>query len=301
MEELQFYRTYELIIGEVGSGRGLKIIGDEKTERGLQISFSVSKNIDNKETSNDASFTLTNLAESSIDYINRPEMAIIFKCGYNGNNKLLFKGIIKEITTDTYQGGTDRQTKIKAVPMDSLTYKSTISKSFPADTTPRQIINNIIGSSEVIKKGSFNSDNLDTPFPFGYSVEGSAKSIINQLATDFDFQYRLDNDRLYISDEGGYESQNSVTKATVFSPNTGLVGVPTYASPDGKEVKDSFKKKDGVKFSALLNADVRPSSAIKLDKTKITGVFRVDSVKFSGDWRGGSWNMECMCSKVITR
>ena len=298
MEDLQFRRTYELIIGSPNSGKGLQIIGDEAASTGLQMTFKIKKHIDNKEESNTCKIDLVNLSEDSINYIQQDSMVIILKVGYNNNNKILFRGMISEVETDDGSSREDRRTTIQAVPADYLVYQPSISKTFPAKTTPRQVINFLIGQSNTITRASFNSTNIDRPFDFGYPVEGDVKSILSEMARDFDFNYRIDGQRLYVNDPNKYESPNSVQRAFVISPSSGLLGEPTFASADGKKLKDDTTRKKGVKFRSLINPLIQPGSAVSLKGSSIEGVFRVNSVEYTGDWRGNKWEALCHCSKL---
>lgn len=298
----QLKRTYELIIGQPNSGKGLQVIGDEDAGEGLQMSFRIDKHIDNKENSNESTINLFNLSEDSIKYIQQDQMSVILRVGYKGtSNRLLFQGIVSEVETDDRSSGNDRKTSLRCVPADSLVYKPSISKTFPPNTTPRQIVNFLIGQTTTIARASFNSDRIDTPFPFGYSVEGSVKSVMNELSRDFDFQWRIDGKRLYVNDPNKFQSPNSVERAFVISPDTGLLGTPSFASPDGKRVKDDTVKKSGVKFRSLINPLIIPGSAVKLEGTVINGIFRINSVEYNGDWRGNSWEATYYCSKLSGR
>lgn len=298
---IQLKRTYELILGQPNSGKGLFINGDEDANEGLQISFKISKHIDNKENSNESTIEIYNLSEDSIKYIQRDHVAVILKVGYKGTgNKLLFQGIVTEVETDDRTGG-DRRTSLRCVPADSLVYTPSISKTFPANTTPRQIINYLIGQTQSISRASFNSDNIDTPFPFGYAVEGSVKSIMSELARDFNFNWRVDGNRMFVNDPDKYQSPNSVERAFQISPSSGLLGTPSFASPDGKRVKEDENKRAGVKFRSLINPLIIPGSAVSLKDTQLEGIVRVNAVEYSGDWRGNSWEAEYYCSRLSGR
>lgn len=298
----QLKRVYELIIGDPDNNKGLRIIGNEDEDEGLEIGFSIEKNLDNKENSNNSTIDITNLSEDSIEYIQKDSLAIILKVGYRGTTlNTLFQGLISEVDTKSRDSRQDRVTSLKCVPADNLTYQSNISKTFPPDTTPRQIITYLVGQSQTITRASFNSDNIDNPFPFGYSIEGSVKSVLNELARDFDFTYRIDGKRLSISDNNKYQSPNSAQKAVKLTPTTGLLGVPTYSTDDGKKVDNAADKKKGVKFRALINPLIQPGSAVSLEGSAIEGIFRVNSAKYTGNWRGNRWEVECFCSKLSGR
>lgn len=294
----QFKRTYELLIGDVNGGSGLSLTGNEDENEGLQLAFRIRKNIDNKEQSNTCDIQLTNLSDASINTIRKRNLAVILKVGYNGNNKVLFSGMTSEVDTDE-GSSSDRVTSVKCVPADGLYYAPTISRTFPAGTTPREIISFLIGQSTALSRASFNSDNIDKKFPFGYPVEGSVQEIMNELSRDFDFNYRIDGSRIYVNDPNRYQSPSSVERAFVVSPNTGLIGVPTFATADGKKNEKDKTAKEGVKFKALLNPLLQPGQAVKIDDTTITGIFRINTASYSGDWRGNNWEVTCQCSKII--
>lgn len=301
MENRQFNRTYELILGKPESSKGLRILGDEAEGTGLQLQFTVKKNIDNKEKSNTCEIKLTNLSEDSIKYIHKKNSAVILKVGYANNNKILFSGMTTEIITDDKLRGSDRVTTLRCIPANSQVYSPTLSKTFPANTTPRTIINYLIGQSTALAKSSFNSTNIDKPFPFGYPIEGSIKQILNELARDFDFHYRIDGNRVYVNDVGSYQSPNSVERAFVISPGTGLIGAATKSTSDGKKLDSDSDNHNGVKFKAQMNALLQPGQAVKIQDTAVSGTYRVNTAEFSGDWRSGDWDVTCHCSKITAR
>jgi len=302
MENIQqFKRTYQLVIGDYRNNRGLLIEGDEDRDEGLNLKFDIKKHLNNAEESNEASIELYNLSEDSINYIQRPDISIFLSVGYGGDNKLLFQGIVKEVETKDNMGRQDRKTTLRCVPGSSLVYEPSISRTFPPNTSPRQIINFLIGQSPTIAKASFNSDSVDEKFPFGYSIQGTPKEILNDLSGDYGFTYRLDNKRLYVSDPNKYQSPNSVERAFVISPSTGLLGNPTYSSPDGKTNKDATDRKSGVNFTALCNALITPGSAVSIKDTVLSGIYRVNSAHYTGEWRANTWQVECWCSKLTGR
>lgn len=296
----QFRRTYELTIGEPRN-KGILIEGVEAEKKGLQITFSVNKYIDNSKDNDKCSINITNLSEDSLNYIKEKTSAVILKVGYDGNNKTIFQGIVQELETDDRLGSVDRVTTLRCVTSDALSYQSNISKTFPPNTTPRQILNFLIGNSPTLKRASFNSDKIDKGFPFGYSIEGSSKQILKELALDFDFNWRIDGDKLFITDSNKYERPDSVQRAFVFTPDTGLKGRPVYVTGDGRETEDAENRRQGVKFTSLINPLIIPGSAVKIKDTALEGVYRVNTVEYKGDWRGSIWDAVHVCSKLNTR
>lgn len=297
----QFRRTYEIIIGEANSSNGLSLVGDESKDEGLQVEFNINKRLSNKDSSNDSEIKITNLSDESLNYIKGDTKSIILKVGYNGENKLLFVGNILEVTQNDSVSSTDRVTIIKASPASSTLYDPSISRTFAAGTTPRTIIEYLIGQNTQLARASFNSTVVDKPLPYGKSVEGTVKQIMNKLSSEYGFFYRIDNNRLYVSDLGEYQSPNSSSRAFVVSYETGLLEMPVYASSDGKKIGKRNKtklKKDGIKFVALINPLYQAGQAIKLSGTEMDGIYRINACEFKGDWSGGKWEVTCWCSIV---
>lgn len=294
----QFKRTYELIIGDTSTNEGLSIKGDEDNDEGLSIRFNIKKFLDNKKSDNSADITIVNLAEKSIDFIKKPNIKIILKVGYNGDNKVIFMGDVSEIDTKESGRRVDKETKIRCIPDSNVHYSPSISRTFPENSTPRDILNFLTKQGSSISKASFNSENIDKAFPFGYTIEGTPKEILNDLSRDFNFNYRIDNKRLYVSDPNRYENPSSKENAFLISPTTGLIETPSYASPDGKKIKDADTKKEGVKFKALLNPLLQPGQAVKLESEVINGTFRINGIEMKGDWRGSDWSVTCWCAIV---
>lgn len=293
----QFRRTYEITLGDPGE-TGITIEGNEELNKGLNLRFTITKNINNTTDNDRCSISLVNLSEDSINYISEGSSVIILKVGYNGDNKTIFQGIIQELETDDRTGDVDRVTTFRCLPASNFTYERNISRTFPPESTPRQVLNFIIGNSEGLSRSAFNSDKLDTPIPFGYSVEGSTNTVLKEISRDFGFHWRISGDKLYVNDPDKYEKPDSVETAYVFSPDTGLKGRPVYVRGDGRDLESSENKRRGLKFTSLINPLVKPGSAIQIKDTALEGIYRVNSIEYRGDWRGNSWDAVCTCSKI---
>ena len=77
-----------------------------------------------------------------------------------------------------------------------------------------------------------------------------------------------------------------------------MIEIPYYVSGDITRSKDDAVKKQGVQFTMLINPDVYAGQIIKLEDTEIEGWFKVDSVRYSGSWRNGSWIQDVACSAI---
>ena len=95
-------------------------------------------------------------------------------------------------------------------------------------------------------------------------------------------------------------------RGVVFAKDSGLIGSPeriikSNPKPDKetpkrkrkrKEKKDRAEKQAGWKIKTLLAPSVLPGDAVKVESEIITGWFRVEAVKHSGDSMGQNWTSE---------
>lgn len=294
-------RTYELIIGDPDNNKGLILYGNEKEQKGSTIQFRIKKRLSNKDSSNESEITILNLSDENLNYIKTKTEQVVLKLGWDGDNKIVFIGNIQEIIEDGGEGDVDKETTIRATPVATAVYDPSISRSFPAGTSGRDIVRWLIGQNTQLVRASFNSESVDTTFPYGKAVEGTVKQIMDELSTELGFYYRIDNNRLYVSDEGNYQSQNSVTRAFEVSPSTGLIGYPVYASSDGKRIskrKKSTQQKDGIKFTSLIDPLYQAGQAIVIKDAPLAGTYRINACDFRGDWSSNLWYVDCWCSAI---
>lgn len=301
MDNRQMHRTYEILIGDNDTSRGLLLDGDERDDEGFNVSFKISKKLSNRESSNESEITIENLSDANLNYIKTRTESIVVKLGYNGDNKIVFIGNISEIIEDDEAGSVTKRTTIRATPAITTVYDPNISRTFPAGSSARTIIQWLIGQNSQLVRASFNSETVDTTYPYGKAVEGTVKQILDEMSGELGFYYRIDNNRLYVSDQKAYQSPNSVTRAFEVSPATGLVGIPVYASSDGKRITRKNKKnlqKDGIKFTSLINPLYQAGQAIVIKDAPLAGTYRINACEFSGDWSSTRWYVTCWCSAI---
>ena len=76
--------------------------------------------------------------------------------------------------------------------------------------------------------------------------------------------------------------------------------MPFHTSETGRKQKKDPRRRRGVQFKALINTDIVPGRVVRLESDWITGYYRVNTARFSGDMRGNEWYVECFCSEVYT-
>lgn len=286
----QFKRFYKLTIGNYKSRDALFFTD-------LQISFDIHKSADNSVKSNNSSIKITNLSDSSLKLLETDYPAAILEVGYESedNLKILFAGKVTEVTTE--KSGADRITELLIGASYTTLNHEAVSKLVPAGSTVKTVVEELIKEFPEIKKGVYNVKNLDTILRNGYSLSGTLRSELNRLAKNYRLSWQVDNDILYISDSDRATSEN-FESAFVISPSSGLIEIPYRTSGKKNKMKKDKDKKQGVQFKMLINPEVPVGGIIKLEDTEINGWFRVDTLKYSGEYRGGDWVQEVFCTSL---
>ena len=280
-----FDRKYLLQIGDTALGKGLAI--DE-----LQVAFSIKKTINNKDTPDTCSITITNLSEESIVLTETNFSVTSFYCGYQGQLVRVFYGQTRE--TATTKKGTDRVTKIDVSTYATELGHQIISRIIPENGTVRDVIE-VIRRTTAIAKGVYSGNNLDAIMVYGYPLSGTPKAMLDQVCNDYELQWRIDGESLYITDSETIEN-NSEDLAVVIGPETGLIDKPYFFSGSDTKSKDDEKAKKGVRFTALLNPNVNPGTLVKIEYKGVQTYVKVEEVEYQGDFRGNAWYIHCTCS-----
>jgi len=285
---MQYDRSYSLIIGDYNTNEAVEI--DD-----LQISFDVSKTSDNSKSGNSASIEVTNLSRERAKLLETDYPAAVFSVGFGGNNKLLFAGQV--VNVSIRKSGTERITQLLLGSGYTELNHEIISKVVPAGKTVKEVAAEITKAIPNISRTSFNGTNLNNVVLKGYPISGTAKEALDGLCNTYNLEWRIDADVIYINDKDRAENEN-FNSALVISPDSGLIEIPYYVSGDVTRTKLDSVKKQGVQFTMLINPEVYAGQIIKLEDTEIEGWFKVDSVRYSGSWRNGSWIQDVRCSAI---
>ena len=286
----QLNRKYRLLVGDYRNNNGLEI-----TEN--QITFDINKSSDNSQRQNSASIQIYNLSKDSLAQLETDYVAAALYLGYEfvGEPKLVFSGQV--VDCSTRKQGEDRVTQIIMGSGYVELNHQNISKVLSEGRTVKDVFEEIRKTIPNVSKGVYNGINPNSKLIHGYTLSAKVKDELDTLADTYDVEWRIDNDTLYVNDKDRAESEN-FTDAFVISPSTGLIEIPYYSSGDKRRDTKDVAKKQGVQLSMLINPDVYAGSIIKIEDTAINGWFKVDSVRYSGSYRDGSWLQEVYCSAI---
>jgi hypothetical protein len=253
---------------------------NSSTKQGLRFTFDIERTLTPKP--NKASFQVYNFNEE-----HRKELegldAVPVECaaGYADEEPgVLFLGNLRACPS-TWTG-TDWITQIGAGDGEQAIRTSRVSASF-AKTAPTESVLRDLARALGVKEGNLNQAvmklraALNTgPFSKGTVLSGSAAREMTRVCRSLDLEWSVQNGALQILPR----TQALAGSAIVVSPRTGMIGAPTI---DGKGVAS---------FSTLLIKDLAPGRIVVIESKHLTGQFRVEECKYSGDTMSQAWRID---------
>ena len=285
-------RVYELIVGDYKTGNGIRITD-------AQITFDISKTADQKKTKgNSASIEIYNLTRGQAALLESEYIECTLSVGYAINGpRVVVTGNVTDYSTR--KSGEDRITQLKMGEGYSDLNQQTLKQMVSPGKTVKDVIDEIQKQMPGVSRGSITGTNLNNPIVHGWRLTGTPREMLKKICDAQSLEYNVSGGVLSVSDVNGIVTKDTST-APVLSPETGLIDEPFLTSEDGRKSKKDPKRRRGVQFKALLNTECIPGRIVKLEGTPITGFYRINSARFSGDFRGNDWYVECFCSEIAT-
>lgn len=283
-------RVYTLQIGDTKSGLGFVI------ESSLQIRFQINKSSDNKRGQNSATIEIYNLSPDHIRALESEYLYCKFSAGYVETGPLVVvEGNVVE--SSTVKRGTDYITQLTMGEGYSDLNHVKLKQMVAPGKTNLEVIEEIRSKCPNIARGSYTGEQMNKTTMFGFPLVGTPLHMLQEVCESNRMEFNVSGGVLNISDENGLLTKNQ-TLAPVVSEATGLIDVPFYTSAQGRKLPKDKRRRRGVQFKALLNATYNPGYIVKIESEFITGIYRINTSRFTGDFRGQPWYVECFCSDV---
>lgn len=197
----------------------------------LRVSFEVIKDLGGN--ANTGKVKIYNLNDNSIGLIEEDGNKLILEVGYKGlavkdaNTQEAKKVSLKEIVltgdiqhVETVRNGPDRITVIEVGDGENATQQSTLDKSFPAGITKKQIVDELIGTMDLVK-GAI-KEVSDKVFNKGYSATGKSKDQLDTILDSEGLQMSVQDGEVQIIEKDG----STDDPAVFLSPENGLLSTP---------------------------------------------------------------------------
>lgn len=291
VSQLQKDRNYTLVISQ-GKKDAIEITG-------LNISFTVSKNSNNKKKPNKATISIYNLSELYQRYLEAPFVEVTFSVGYASlGTHRLFSGQVT--VAGTRKQGPDTITEIQLDSLYTELNHKTVTKTLPEGSTVRSAIEAIVKDMPGVTRSVLSGKNISRTFIDGYPLSGSPRQLLNEFADAFQLEWQVSDSILYIQDIGtSYMLDNS--KAILISELSGLIERPYFDQIEKQRgKKDKLKlARNGLKFRILLNPSIVAGSIIKLEYGDKTGFYKVERLTHTGEYLGSTWETEIICGTML--
>lgn len=294
---LQFDRRYRLQVGDYKTGNGV-LITSEDTEFPLQITFEISKTSDVKHKGgNSAVIEIYNLTRDQEKLMDSRYLEAQFSVGYQNEEglRLIATGNITDTTT--VKRGTDTITQLKMGEGYTAFRETRIAQNLSPGQTVQDVIRVISDAMPGISRGPFVGTNLTNPLPYGWRINGTAKQELDRVCKAHDLEYSISNNILIVTGLNQPTSK-SVVDVPVISVDTGMIEEPFRVTEQIKLGKKDKRKRYGVQVKCLLNPSFIVSSVVRIESEHITGYYRINALRYSGDYRGNAWYAELTCVEM---
>lgn len=283
-------RIYKLVVGDSRTGDGFEVTQ-------LHMTFDVSKTSDNKKHNNSAVIEVYNLNDDHLAMLQKDYVACSLSIGYKDEGmKVLLSGNVVECRT-VDKGPLTVSQIIIGEGYASLT-KQQVKAMVPPNKNQEAVLDSLLAQIPGIDKGSYLALPLNNPVLFGYPMNGTPKDILNEFCEANNVEWCVTNNNLYVTEPGGLISTDR-NKAMLISPETGLIESPFHTSADHTKMKKDKTRKKGVQFKALADAALIPGAMIRLESERITGWYRVNSIRFNGGYESNEWYMDVFCGEIL--
>lgn len=273
----QYNRVYKLLVQNESSVLQIE---------GLRITFEVVKDL--RGYPNLARIDIYNLSKESRAKIQTEFDEIIFNAGYKGNVKTLFVGKIKNVTH--LRQGADTITTVYAGDGQRDFEQSFSSFTLAEGATLGDIINTAVADFKESALGLVQGIDLSQDKLQGYSASKPTKKILDELATEYNFDWVIEQGAVKLISKDAIEDVEFEISAA-----TGMINSPAIT-----EI--------GADVTFLLNPEVLPGRVIKIVsaganvglsnlqfrardtvRTEATGRYKVVKVTYTGDTHTDDW------------
>lgn len=268
-------------------------------ENSLRVGIQIEK--DTTKESNKAKLEIYNLADATRKKVETADNEVEIYAGYEraGGAILAFKGTVTY--GFTRDAGVDCITTLELADGAVALRDSYCSLSYAPGTSAKTIIQRCASEMGVPVVYGDEVGELEN-YKNGFSFYGQAKDALTEICNALDLSWSIQNNILNIILAGG----TSTNRGLVFSPQSGLIGVPErivqaeYKSNKSnpkktqkqKAKKVQPRKKAGWRISTLLVPSVNPTDMVKVESKWVTGWFRVEKVNHRGDYNGTNWGSQ---------
>ena len=216
----------------------------------------------------------------------RPSTPIRFaiEAGYVETKALIFDGEAVHVTSARVTAGFE--TKVSAA--DGLqARRGIVSAALNGPQSIGKVFEKVAKSMKVnaeravAKALSGEFDGAMRQFFSGVTIQGPADRVMNQLAQSAGFEWSIQDGELVVLTPDGFVDEEVIQ----LGPLSGLI-----QSPERR--RDEKTHKEIVVVRSLLQPRMRVGRKVEIESREISGLFRIELVRHTGDTSGSDWYSE---------
>jgi hypothetical protein len=273
---------------------GIVIESDGKNDS-LRIEFDIDKDL--TQQTNKSSIKIYNLSEATRGKLEVDDLICELQVGYAEDIGLrrIFLGAVTYATTR--REGPERVTELELSDGQIAIRDTVVSLGYSAGVAGSKIVSDVTAQMGLVAQIA--PDVELASYPAGFSFVGQGRECLNKVLDASGATWSIQNNVLQAIMDGS----STNIRALVFSPSSGLIDSPeriikAVKRPDQtakkkrKVKKKKAEKKAGWKIVTLLAPTINPGDLVRVESDTVTGWFRVETLKHSGDTHGNEWYTE---------
>ena len=245
----------------------------------LRVQFEVKKS--RRKEPNTCSITVSNLNADSRAALAIKPLHVRLDAGYDDNLGRLFTGDMR--WSESVKFETDWETKIEVGDGERAYRHARVNRSYEGGVTARVLLAECASALALPLPPTAHLTELDTQYVSGFSLHGPAQRELTRILDPLDIRWSIQDGRLQLERERDARGEPAI----VVSPDTGLIGGPSFGSPAEKG------KPAVLSFRMLLFPALTPGGLVRVESRNISGTFKLDRVLHVGDTHGAAWYSEC--------
>lgn len=245
--------------------------------RELQIKFSVQKT--KQKHPNSCRLSVFNLSDDSRALFQQKPARVSISAGYDDAPQLLFTGNLT--WAETSRVGPDLETEVLIADGARPMKYARVSRSFAPGVDAVTVILYAIKAMNFTAPENLATDSaLRARFQSGETLHGNAASELTRLLEPFGYEWSVQNGRLQ-----ALRDNETIPSTTTLGET--ILGDPKFGPPVQTE---KGRKKPVLSLSVALNPELQVGQRVKVDASRIKGMFKILTVTHSGDTHGQDWS-----------
>lgn len=245
--------------------------------RDLRIEAQVEKHVDKEP--NTCKIKIYNCNEQTRSFLKQKPLIVRLDAGYNGNLNYVFIGDLR----NGYSEFTDASviTTLELADGDRAYRYAQVTKSYRKGTPVIQAVKDAAASMGLhLDPALLNAPDLRVQFAAGRSLTGQTRDELTRLLAEFGYRWSIQDGKLAVFKDNQFKSDQAV----LISQETGMIGSPTFVTPEKPGKPILLKVKTKPRF------EVTPHGRISVQSREVTGgAFIVQKIEHTLDTRSGPW------------